>query len=38
MQAFPAPGGVRCVESNEKGWELWTAYLNAGEVRVVPRA
>lgn len=36
-QASPAPGGVRRVDSEEKGWELWTEYLNAGKVCVVPR-
>jgi len=36
-QALPAPGGVRRVNSEEEGWELWTTYLAAGEVRVIPR-
>jgi len=38
MQASPVPGGTHRVESNEDGWELWSIYLAAGEVHVVPRA
>ena len=37
LQAAPAAGGVRRVDSEAKGWEMWTTYFAAGEVRVVPR-
>lgn len=36
-RAFPAPGGVRRVNSEEEGWNLWTAFLADGRVQVVPR-
>ena len=38
IEAAPATGGVRRVNSEEEGWEMWTAYFGKGEVRVIPRA
>ena len=34
-KACPAPGGVRRVNSEEDGWNMWTTFFNDGQVRVV---